>query len=111
MTARPDRRSPEAEAYRRWYKSAAWRRIRLAQLAEHPLCANHLRLGKVVPATIVHHIEPHRGDYARFISGPFESVCKECHDVEGRSEDERGYSAATDTTTGLPIDRSHPFNR
>jgi hypothetical protein len=39
-----------------------------------------LAKGKVAPAVIAHHIEPHRGDLAKFRSGVQQSLCKPCHD-------------------------------
>jgi hypothetical protein len=64
----------------RWYGLAIWKSIRTHQLAEHPLCARCLDDGRVVLATVVNHVDPHRGDWDKFISGPFESCCKPCHD-------------------------------
>jgi hypothetical protein len=28
------------------------------------------------------HVEPHRGDLDKFWSGPFQSLCAECHNVD-----------------------------
>ena len=53
-----DRQRPSAA--RRGY-GPRWRRARAAFLARHPLCAACRALGRVVPATIVDHVVPHRG--------------------------------------------------
>jgi 5-methylcytosine-specific restriction endonuclease McrA len=49
----------------RWYSTTRWARIRKHQLREHPLCKYCLERGIVEPATIVDHVEPHRGDVSR----------------------------------------------
>ena len=54
-----DRQRPSAA--RRGY-GPRWRRARAAFLAQHPLCAACRAQGRVVPATVVDHVVPHRGD-------------------------------------------------
>jgi 5-methylcytosine-specific restriction protein A len=54
-----DRQRPSAA--RRGY-GPRWRRARAAFLARHPLCALCRAQGRVVPATVVDHVVPHRGD-------------------------------------------------
>ena len=50
-------------------------------LKQHPLCAFCQAEGKIVPATVVDHIIPHRGDQRLFWDQTnWESLCKECHD-------------------------------
>src|SRR5262249_36052165 len=44
-----------------------------------PLCVFCLARGIVTPAVIADHIEPHRGDRNKFILGPLQSLCRECH--------------------------------
>jgi hypothetical protein len=36
----------------------------------------------MAPATVCDHVTPHRGDVAKFWSGPFQSLCQPCHDRE-----------------------------
>lgn len=67
-------------AHERGY-SSAWRKARDAYLRRHPLCAEHQQRGELVPATVVDHIVPHRGDRARFWdSANWQPLCKRCHD-------------------------------
>lgn len=73
--ARSTRRSPKAEEYRRWYKTARWQRLRAQQLRSHPLCEMCEADGRLTPATVCDHRTPHRGDEAAFWSGPFQSLC------------------------------------
>lgn len=98
--------------WRKWYDSPSWRAIREAQLTQHPLCAWHLKRtpAEFVTATVVHHVEPHRGDEVKFYNGPFESLCKSCHDGEAQQQERRGYSLAIGAD-GWPLDPKHPANR
>ena len=43
-----------------------WREARAIFLKQHPLCAFCQAEGKIVPATVVDHIIPHRGDQRLF---------------------------------------------
>lgn len=88
MADRPDARSNEAKAYRRLYQSAAWKRLRLAKLAESPLCEFCLEQEIVTEATEVHHSDGgHKGDIEKFFCGPFVSTCRPCHSRHGQRED------------------------
>jgi hypothetical protein len=107
---RDDRRSEEAKAYRHLYKTARWRKLRQQQLSDHPLCNRHLKRGRVVKASTVHHVEPHRGDEAKFFSGPFESLCDECHNRDAQQQEVRGYSTEAGID-GWPVDPMHPVHR
>lgn len=43
-----------------------WQQARAAYLREHPLCVMCQAEGRVTVATVVDHIEPHRGDRSLF---------------------------------------------
>lgn len=104
MATKPDARSAEAAAYRRLYKTAKWQRIREAQLSMQPLCERCLRLEVIEEATVVHHSDGgHRGDEVRFWNGPFESLCKACHDHFGALED-RGVKVVQFGNDGWPVE-------
>lgn len=77
--------------------------IRAAQLAAHPLCQRHLRRGRAVCASKAHHVERHNGDEQKFFAGPFESLCKACHDSDVQSEERTGYSRKIGED-GWPVD-------
>lgn len=71
------RRKASAE-YNSLYHSRRWREMRLAFLAENPCCA---LCG--APASIVDHIEPHRGDGQLFYDeGNLQSLCQSCHSAK-----------------------------
>ena len=79
-----DRQRPSASS--RGY-GAKWRRARLAFLAQHPLCASCQTAGRLVPATIVDHVVPHRGDQKLFWDeSNWAPACKRCHDAKTARE-------------------------
>lgn len=90
--------------WRKWYGTARWRRIRAAQLAAEPCCRMCAAADppRVTPATVCDHVEPHRGDEARFFGGPFQSLCGTCHNSDKHAAelaaDRAG--AAPDAPTG-----------
>jgi 5-methylcytosine-specific restriction enzyme A len=79
-----DRQRPSAA--RRGY-GARWRRARVAYLARHRLCMRCLVQGRVVPATVVDHVVPHRGDERLFWDeANWAALCKRCHDAKTARE-------------------------
>jgi 5-methylcytosine-specific restriction endonuclease McrA len=57
-----------------------WQRFRLFFLKENPLCVFCKEEGKVEPATVVDHIEPHRGDMTMFWDkGNMQPLCHNHH--------------------------------
>lgn len=74
--------------YHRWYKTARWQRLRRHQLDEHKLCA--MCLPRVTIATVCDHVEPHKGDEQKFWNGPFQSLCKRCHDSDKKRIEQGG---------------------
>lgn len=105
-----DRRSPEAEAYRKLYKTARWQRARTAQLRKHPVCNRCRKRGRITIATVCHHTDKDsKSTVEGFFAGPFESLCAPCHDSDAQSEEAKGYSSAIDAD-GWPTDPRHPAN-
>jgi hypothetical protein len=97
-------RSPEAQAYRKWYNTRRWRVTRAWQLRINPLCAMCETMGRVTAATVCDHKEPHRGDPVAFWQGPFQSLCAPCHSGPKQSAEVTG----RDKTVGLdgwPVER------
>jgi len=67
-----------------------WQRASKLYLAEHPLCEICLKKNPPITkaATLVDHIEPHRGDYDLFWDERnWQSSCKDCHDIKTAKED------------------------
>ncbi len=106
---RSDQRSEAAKVYRAWYRTKAWAQARADQLAAQPLCEPCLKRKLIVPATVVNHREPHRGDWSLFINpSNHQSVCKPCHDGPIQQAEHHGYHHGVGGD-GLPLDPGHPF--
>lgn len=115
-------RSEAAQAYRRLYKTARWQKLRAHQLAAEPLCRFCADAGRLTPASVVDHIEPHRGDLDLFFRvSNLQSLCDaepwRCHSkikqIEERhaeADKRRGYSTEIGLD-GWPVDPAHPMNR
>src|SRR6185295_5373274 len=59
-------RSPEGQQRHKIY-DAIWRRSRAAYLMQNPLCVDpYSDHGPIMPATVVDHIQPHRGNLSLF---------------------------------------------
>ena len=57
-----------------------WRRESKRFLRNNPLCVECGRQGIVVPAVVVDHIIPHKGDMAKFWDmDNWQGLCAECH--------------------------------
>ncbi|EHK56786.1 HNH endonuclease signature motif containing protein [Allomesorhizobium alhagi] len=111
MPSNPHHRTVEAEQYRRLYRTAAWQRLRLAQLRSQPLCERCLCDDVVEVATVVHHRIAHKGDEHLFWDPEnLESVCAPHHDTLIQREEARGYTIGSDIN-GRPVDPAHPWNR
>jgi 5-methylcytosine-specific restriction protein A len=78
-----------------------WQRAREAYLQAHPLCVRCAAKDRVVAATVVDHIIPHKGDMTLFWnSGNWQPLCKPCHDLKTATED--GGFATRKTGATLP---------
>ncbi len=77
-----------AEGWRAWYKTARWQRLRWSVLVRDLFtCAMCGRIEGNTSQLVCDHVEPHRGDEERFWAGPFQTLCKPCHDgAKQRSE-------------------------
>lgn len=72
-----------------------WQQARAGFLAKHPLCVRCQALGRVVIATDVDHVIPHKGDMALFWDrSNWQSLCAPCHSAKTASED-GGFGNAT----------------
>lgn len=93
-----------------WYHTTRWRTIAKAQLKAEPLCALHERLGRIVPATIADHVEPHHGDYEKFWHGRLQSLCATCHSKHKQTQEKSGKLPGCDVN-GQPIDSRHHWRQ
>ena len=65
-----------------------WRKARYRFLKNNPFCVRCKAEGKIVKATVVDHIIPHRGDEHIFWNHDnWQPLCKKCHDRKTMTED------------------------
>jgi len=98
-----------ASSHERGYNNK-WRKARRLFLLSNPLCRYCDESGFVSKATVVDHIEAHRGDQKLFWDqSNWQALCKRCHDSAKQSEEKRGYNIAIGAD-GWPLDARHPTN-
>jgi 5-methylcytosine-specific restriction protein A len=98
------------QPWHHFYGTAFWQRRRKLQLQEHPLCKLCEARGVVTVATVADHVEPHRGDWNKFMLGDLQSLCADCHNSSKRLIEGRGYGKDVGDD-GWPLDMNHPANR
>lgn len=92
-----------------WYQSTRWRKSRKAFLSANPLCSECRKYERVTVATIVDHIEPHKGDEDKFWDqSNWQGLCASCHSMHKQSA-ERGHGQYGCDASGRPLDPSHPW--
>jgi len=65
-----------------------WRRLSKLYLQSHPLCIECNRQGRLVEATAVDHIVPHRGDpKLLWDQRNWQPLCKKCHNTKTGMQD------------------------
>ncbi len=110
-----NRRTEQAKGWQSWYKTAQWRKLRKAQLEQHPWCqCPHCREGKGAwrEASIVDHHTPHKGDRRAFFNPKnLRSMNKQCHDSFKQSQDKggAGFLKGVDTN-GWPLSQTHHWH-
>ena len=81
------RHAPE---YHQWYSTYRWRKARMSYLLSHPLCVNCLNFERVVSATVVDHIQDHKGDKNLFWDNKnWQSLCISCHNSKTASSHDK----------------------
>jgi len=87
-----------------------WSKRSKAFLKRNPLCVYCLQIGKITPATITDHIQPHLGNIELFNDpNNLQALCKACHDSVKAKEEARGYAVGCGAD-GLPVDKNHFWN-
>lgn len=72
-----------------------WQKARLAWLQEHPLCVMCGKAGRITEATVVDHIQPHRGDQKLFWSrSNWQSLCATHHSKDKQRLEKSGTATA-----------------
>ncbi len=96
-------------AYHRWYKTKRWERRAANQLLKEPICRMCFELdGRVEPARVADHIEPHHGNELKFL-GPLQSLCLSCH-ASLKAPMERGKKVFRIGVDGWPIEIKAPWD-
>jgi 5-methylcytosine-specific restriction protein A len=86
---KPRSREPHTKPeHKKLYDLRIWRdQIQKQHLEANPLCVECQKEGLVVPATIVDHITPHKGDMQLFLDPEnHQSLCKPHHDRKSGME-------------------------
>ena len=85
---RPQHRRKSSAAYHAWYNLPIWTdRLRPAQLIKEPWCRECAAAGIRTRATVVDHIQPHRGAWDLFTDeANLQSLCKYHHDQKTMRE-------------------------
>lgn len=69
----------------------AWQKARARHLSSSPLCVYCLREGRVLPASVVDHIKPHRGDKTLFWDeSNWQSLCATHHSRDKQRAEGQG---------------------
>ncbi len=78
--------------YHGWYSLPVWTEdLRPGQLLAEPFCRECAKNGVRTRAAVVDHVEPFRGDWAKFTDrGNLQSLCKRCHDRKTALEQRQG---------------------
>ena len=102
-----------------------WGKARDQFLRENPICVEHEKQGRPVPAEVVDHIVPPKlrearesGDAARLAEAyklfwsrkNWQPLCKFCHDSVKQRLEKSGRIAGC-APDGRPIDPFHPWNK
>lgn len=89
------------------YDTARWKRMRLNQLRDEPLCRMCKQRHRVKAATVADHVTPHKGDERLFFDASnLQSLCSDCHTVSKARQEHRGYLQGCDAA-GMPLDPKH----
>ncbi|MDO5658302.1 MAG: HNH endonuclease signature motif containing protein [Paracoccus sp. (in: a-proteobacteria)] len=76
------------DSWRRWYKTQGWRDLRWDVLVAAGFRCARCELVCLSANLVADHIQPHRGDEARFWDrGNLQCLCKRCHDSDKQREE------------------------
>ncbi len=90
---------------------ARWQKYRAGFLFDHPLCRMCEAVGRTTPATVVDHVNPHRGDTALFWDeSNHQPLCGTCHNAHKQKLEKSGTLRGCDAS-GNPIDAGHHWNK
>lgn len=79
------------QEWRAWYKTSRWQKLRWSVLTRDLFTCS--MCGKIETDTsqlVCDHVDQHHGDERAFWSGPFQTLCKPCHDRDKQRMERRG---------------------
>ena len=98
-----DRRRLADTETRKLHKTARWEKLRWSVLQRDQFtCQICGRLEGDTSKLVCDHVEPHRGTVEKFWSGPFQTLCKPCHDGQKQKEEVAARAAGLDVYGGKP---------
>lgn len=106
-TTLPPRNVAAREAYQYLYRTQRWKRLRARQLRKHPYCQCPHHEGQHVPAQVVDHIVPHKGNLRLFFDRKnLQSLTNTCHVVHKQSSERggKGFDVGCDEQ-GFPLNQ------
>jgi 5-methylcytosine-specific restriction enzyme A len=84
-----------------------WKAARAEFLRQNPWCVFCARRKVRTPATVVDHIQPHRGNLSLFWSRTnWQPACYTCHNAAKQSQEVTGRVRGCDEN-GVPLDPGH----
>lgn len=88
---RSARRDAE-QAWRKWYKTARWQKLRWSVLVRDLFtCCRCRRIEGNTSLLVADHVKPHRGDETMFWDAEnLQCLCKPCHDRDKQAEERAG---------------------
>ena len=79
---------PMLKAGAAWYRTARWQKLRWSVLVRDLFTCRHCAaLHADTSQLVCDHVVPHRGDETLFWAGPFQCLCKSCHDSQKQKEE------------------------
>jgi 5-methylcytosine-specific restriction endonuclease McrA len=98
-----DRRRLADTETRKLHKTKRWQDLRWSVLVRDLFtCQICKRIEGDTSQLVCDHVEPHRGDVEKFWAGPFQTLCKACHDGQKQKEEIAARAAGLDVYGGKP---------
>lgn len=80
----------DTQPWRKWYKTARWQKLRMTILVRDLFTCQMCKKLEINTSQLVcDHKEQHHGNEEAFWSGPFQTLCKPCHDSTKQKEERR----------------------
>lgn len=87
-----------------------WSKARDIYLQQYPLCIMCEQMNIIEPATVVDHIQPHKGDEILFWDRDnWQSLCKHHHDSAKQAQEKSGIMRGGNIN-GEPLDKNHHWH-